>query len=77
MRFLSALLILFASSASAWAWGPLSAPEPDYGDALILDIRSPDEFERGHVPGAVNFVFPIPKMDKWDKEKLAEVRANL
>jgi len=54
MRFLSAVLVLLFSATGAWAWGPLTAPEADFGDALVLDIRSPDDFDRGHIPGAVN-----------------------
>lgn len=54
MRFLSALLVLLASATGAWAWGPLTAAGHDFGDALVLDIRSPEDFERGHIPGAVN-----------------------
>ncbi len=28
--------------------------DPDWRSHLLLDVRDPDEFERGHVPGAVN-----------------------
>jgi rhodanese-related sulfurtransferase len=33
-------------------------------DALLLDVREPDEFARGHVPGAVNL--PLPQLrTRW------------
>ena len=28
-----------------------------------------DSFKKEHVPGAVNFVFPIPDMEKWDAKE--------
>lgn len=31
------------------------------GDLVILDVRTPGEFEKGHIKGAVNF-------DYWNKE---------
>ena len=41
--------------------------------AVILDVRSPEEFARGHVPGAINIDLNAPgfaqKVDAFDKSK--------
>ncbi len=37
-------------SPDAW----LSSPPPN---ALLLDVRTPDEFAKGHVPGAINIPY--------------------
>lgn len=53
---MAALLVWL--SAAAMAGTPTIAPQAlaeriEAGDApLILDVRTPEEFERGHVPGA-------------------------
>ena len=33
-------------------------------DAVVLDVRTPDEFNKGHVPGAVNINLNDPTFDK-------------
>ena len=42
-------------------------------NAVVLDVRTPEEFARGHVPGAVNLDFFDPqfraKIDKLDRHK--------
>ncbi|HEX8912679.1 MAG TPA: rhodanese-like domain-containing protein [Humisphaera sp.] len=35
--------------------------------AIVLDVRSPDEFADGHVPGAVNIPVAGKEGDKFDK----------
>jgi rhodanese-related sulfurtransferase len=59
-RFLSALLLALVLPAAAQAGKPAVAPAAvdelaQRADApLLLDVRSPEEFAAGHVPGAVN-----------------------
>ncbi|MEM8788470.1 MAG: rhodanese-like domain-containing protein [Pseudomonadota bacterium] len=59
MRVALAAVIWFASTALAWAWGPLVTPEDDLSGALILDIRTLADFEAGHIPGAVNTPYAL------------------
>ena len=33
-------------------------------EAVVLDVRTPDEFNKGHVPGAVNINLNDPTFDK-------------
>lgn len=56
------LIGLFAGAVSATHNAPVSAPrlaaQLDKGDApLILDVRSEQEFQSGHVPGATNIPY--------------------
>ena len=38
-----------------WKQMPLSSGKPALPDsAMVLDVRDPDEFEEGHIPGAIN-----------------------
>lgn len=80
----ASLLVLIVLTAGTMACGggaePAAAATPvsqtellhsiDAGDApMILDVRSPEEFAEGHVPGAVNI--------EYDElaERLAEIEA--
>ena len=39
-------------------------------DVVIVDTMPRDEsYAKAHVPGAVNFLFPIPDMKKWDPKE--------
>ncbi len=39
-------------------------------DMLIVDTMPYEaSYKKEHVPGAVQFLFPIPDMNEWDKEK--------
>ena len=39
-------------------------------DMVIVDTMPyEDSFKKAHVPGAKQFLFPIPLMDKWNKEE--------
>lgn len=40
----------------------LESPHPAGGDRFLIDVRTPEEFDAGHVPGAYNipFVFRSP-----------------
>lgn len=54
MRILLTLATYLAGATAALAWGPLAEPA-EIGEAeRILDIRSPEAFAEGHLPGAVN-----------------------
>lgn len=57
-----AAMSLSATAAFADAWKPLIAPADLSGliadqEAVILDIRSPDAYAKGHVEGAVNIPY--------------------
>ncbi len=43
----------------------------DEGKKMVIVDTMPfeDSFKKEHVPGAVNFLFPIPDMDKWDAKE--------
>jgi rhodanese-related sulfurtransferase len=48
----------------------LSRPQPDF---VLLDVRSPDMFARGHVPGAINLPHGKiigSRMAAWSQETL-------
>ncbi len=40
----------------------------DSGKKMVIVDTMPfaDSYKKEHIPGAVNFVFPIPTMEKWD-----------
>jgi rhodanese-related sulfurtransferase len=44
--------------------------ELDRTDALLLDVREPDEFARGHIPNAINL--PLSQM----RDRYAELPTN-
>lgn len=78
--FLSFLLVAIALGTVP-AWGQSSATATEISaeallerieqddDLLVLDVRTPEEFAEGHVPGAIN----IPHTELADR--LDEVRA--
>lgn len=39
------------------------------GNTVVLDVRTPEEFKRGHIPGAINLDFQAPDF----KTKVAEL----
>lgn len=42
----------------------------DGKDMLIVDTMPyADSYKKEHVPGAVQFLFPIPEMEKWDSKE--------
>jgi rhodanese-related sulfurtransferase len=84
-RMLCVLLVLIPLVVTAWHFrqgngGPVSvAPRVllahiEAGSApLVLDVRSPEEFASGHVPGALNMpVWNIP----WQAADLGEPKAR-
>ena len=51
----------------------------DAGKQMIIVDTMPYEasYKKGHVPGAVQFLFPIPEMDTWDtKETGGKTKAD-
>ena len=69
-----------AAAAAARTEGGFKEVNPaDYekrrtrGEAVVLDVRSPEEFAKGHVPGAVNIDINAPgfaeKVARYDKSK--------
>jgi thiosulfate/3-mercaptopyruvate sulfurtransferase len=43
----------------------------DQGETLLIIDTMPYEasYKKGHVPGAAQFLFPIPDMETWDPQK--------
>lgn len=41
-------------------------------EGIILDIRSPKEFSKGHICGATNIPTPLPPLSSYQKHKLGE-----
>jgi len=64
--------VRLAREADAGDYGLITAAELkariDAGDDFVLVDAMPfaDSFAKGHLPGAVNFLFPVPVMDRWD-----------
>jgi thiosulfate/3-mercaptopyruvate sulfurtransferase len=54
MRIFMSMLFTLLSATWALAWGPLVEPDGALDGAMVIDIRSPDDFAAGHIPGAVN-----------------------
>lgn len=62
LRNLSALVLVLASGCLLFMHGNVSRAEAHHlveNGALLLDVRSPEEFQSGHLEGAVN----IPVQD--------------
>lgn len=66
MKLITALLALFISPSISQA--TQSLPE----NAVILDVRTADEYSQGHVPGALNIDF----LSSDFKEKVAKLDAT-
>ncbi|MEI7613874.1 MAG: rhodanese-like domain-containing protein [Betaproteobacteria bacterium] len=44
----------------------------DAGKAMVLvDTMPESNFVKEHIPGAVNFLFPVPRMNAWDSKETA------
>jgi 3-mercaptopyruvate sulfurtransferase SseA len=66
MKRLGALALFALASSACVVWpagsGPGAAPMPlaealdlrDGGRAVLIDVRSPQAYARGHIPGALN-----------------------
>jgi phage shock protein E len=66
MKGLGALALLVLASSACVVWpagsGPEAAPMPlaealdlrDGGRAALIDVRSPQAYAEGHIPGALN-----------------------
>lgn len=54
MRTLLTIATYLAGATGALAWGPLAEPGEEAEAERVLDIRSPEDFAKGHLPGAVN-----------------------
>jgi rhodanese-related sulfurtransferase len=38
------------------------------GQAVVIDVRSPEDFRQGHIPGAINL--PMPQIEVGNYPKL-------
>ncbi len=45
------------------------------GDAMVIDVRPPEEYEAGHIPGAVNIPLPLLSQHLTDFPRRKEVVA--
>lgn len=79
LRILTLALGLVLAGPACLAAGPAfsSLPMPQAAPlltqpqgAIILDVREPDEFAQGHVPGALNV--PLQQVGSWAKDQAKE-----
>ena len=94
MKKLSAVLLSFlllagctAAPSAGSAYRQITAQEAvdmmhSDPDALILDVRTPEEFASGHIPNAINIPLdtigsePIPQLPKKDQVILVYCRSG-
>lgn len=86
MRYVTAAAFLLASAAPALAWGPLIEADAfdqavaEADDPLIIDIRTEELFQVGHIPGAVNLPYAGwrgPQTNPGELVSIEEVEAML
>lgn len=67
-------LLLVLSACGAKGRYQNVGPEDLYAhlseDVLVVDVRTPEEFAQGHVPGAKNY--PLQSIDVWWRELLKD-----
>lgn len=54
MRTFLTIATYLAGATAALAWGPLAEPGEEAEAERIIDIRAPEAYAEGHLPGAVN-----------------------
>lgn len=45
--------------------------DEERGMVIVDTMPYEDSYKKNHIPGAVQFLFPIPEMDKWDEKETA------
>jgi rhodanese-related sulfurtransferase len=80
MRSLAVIAFLVVASSGVAAQAMRNVPRISIdevkalmakGQVVLIDVRDPQSFAAGHIPGAINVPFDhIPKyVDAWKKEK--------
>ena len=64
-----------AEKGSYRSISPKEAREKIQAGAVIVDVRSPDEYEQGHLPGAV--LLPLPTLQQQPDGQLPDKQAVL
>jgi len=84
MKLLKLTLILSAALASFGSKpGYVDMPASDFQklisekDVLLIDVRTPEEFAEGHIPGAVNIDFRAEDFNQKAVELLKETQSTL
>ena len=70
-RFLSALALLCAAGCTNAKNQTVELPD----NAVLLDVRSVEEFQSGHLPGAVNL--PLPEISAKAADRFPDRNAPL
>ena len=73
MRMLTTVIAFLASAGAAFAWGPLTQPGETAEADLILDLRAPEAFAAGHLPGAVNTPYGLYRGPATNPGQLVDV----